>query len=905
MEELWESDHWELASKSEIAMRQGQAQETLPNASSVRAKFLGGLEFVPDPFQLAAFDALDQGSSVLVAAPTGAGKTLVADYAIDLALAEGKKLFYTTPLKALSNQKYSDFCQRLGRTRVGLLTGDNSINGGAPVVVMTTEVLRNMIYAASPALENLAFVVLDEVHYMQNPYRGAVWEEVIVHAPPEVRLVCLSATVSNAEEVAEWLTTVRGETVAIIDEQRPVPLVHHYAVGDRHRDELLLLPTFVDGRPNPELASLDGGRSSRLHGRHRRYFRPGRAEMVERLWEQDLLPAIYFIFSRSACDDAVRSCLRAGLRLTTPDERRRIRHIVESHLESLSDADLAALGYRDWLAGMEAGVASHHAGLVPPFKEAVEECFAEALVKVVFATETLALGINMPARSVVIDSLTKFSGEAHEPLTPGEYTQLTGRAGRRGIDQVGHAVVPWSPWISFSQVAGLASTRSYELTSSFRPTYNMTANLVRRYAPDQARHLLNLSFAQYRSDTETVRIEARIERVRRQLAEATAQASCDLGDIEELVAWRQRRKADRRRNRLERIEALASLHPGEVLWHQGQALVVVSVARRRAGAVKVSAVGQDGQRHNLGWQDLPGCPQVVFEVELPTPYEPNDEQFCREVARRLRRGTGRIAFPVEPREPAAGSFGSEADPNTLGCPDLELHLRAHRRKQHLEAELTRLVSSVRSRRHSLARQMERVMEVLEARGCLVGWSLTPKGERLARLYHEQDLLVLECLEEGLFSGLGPADLASLASVFVHEARRQQAPLSSPRKRGSQVPASLAGRWAAIEDLAADLAAQELVSELPPTRQPSPGIMRLTRLWASGRPLARVVGTGELSGGDFVRMMKQLADLLRQIADISPDAEVGSAAAEAADSCFRGVVAASSVLEIHDEVAALA
>ena len=423
-----------------------------------RDEFAATYAFGLDDFQVQALDALDAGRSVLVAAPTGSGKTVVAEYAVAKALAEGGKTFYTTPLKALSNQKFGDLARRHGPEKVGLLTGDNSINGDAPVVVMTTEVLRNMIYAASSTLDGLRYVVLDEVHYLQDRYRGPVWEEVIIHTPPEVDLVCLSATVSNAEEFADWIQTVRGATTAIIEEKRPVTLNHLYLVGDREADELRLMPTFVDGKPNPEALRLES-RPAHPGDRWRtspraRLHTPRRAEVVDRLWDEGMLPAIYFIFSRAACDDAVRQCLDSGLRLTTPEEAARIRAIAEARTEILSEADLAVLGYRRWLAALESGLAAHHAGMVPPFKETVEACFSAGLVKAVFATETLALGINMPARSVVIEKLSKFTGERHEFLTPGEYTQLTGRAGRRGIDDVGYAVVLWSPYVPFDQVAG-------------------------------------------------------------------------------------------------------------------------------------------------------------------------------------------------------------------------------------------------------------------------------------------------------------------------------------------------------------------------------------------------------------------------------------------------------------------
>ncbi|HEY3673179.1 MAG TPA: DEAD/DEAH box helicase, partial [Acidimicrobiia bacterium] len=421
----------------------------------MRASFEAGRGFPLDRFQTLALDALDAGQGVLVAAPTGSGKTLVAEYAIVKARADGGKVFYTTPLKALSNQKYGDLVREHGSDAVGLLTGDNAVNGDAPIVVMTTEVLRNMIYAASPALDGLRYVVLDEVHYLQDRYRGPVWEEVIVHLPPEVTLVCLSATVSNAEEVAAWIETVRGSTAAIIEEHRPVTLEHRYLVGERGTDELHLLPTFLvapDGelRPNPEAARLDANnaRDPRWRGRPRSRMRtPSRVETADLLAAEGMLPAICFVFSRKGCDQAVEQCLAAGLRLTEPGERDRIRAIAEAKTAGLADADLDVLRYDQWLAGLEAGFAAHHAGMVPPMKEAVEEAFSAGLAKVVFATETLALGINMPARTVVIEKLSKFTGERHEFLTPGEYTQLTGRAGRRGIDARGYAVVSWSPFV--------------------------------------------------------------------------------------------------------------------------------------------------------------------------------------------------------------------------------------------------------------------------------------------------------------------------------------------------------------------------------------------------------------------------------------------------------------------------
>jgi superfamily II RNA helicase len=485
---------------------------------TLREQFIAEHPYPLDRFQLDALDLLDDGQSVLVSAPTGAGKTVVAEYAVHLALHEGSRAFYTTPIKALSNQKYGDLRRKHGADNVGLLTGDNSINGQAPVVVMTTEVLRNMIHAEPGRLAELRYVVLDEVHFLQDRYRGGVWEEVILGAPPEVTLVCLSATVANAEQLGAWISAVRGATGVVIERHRPVELRDLFVVGDRSSERVHLLPTFVDGRPNPEAAKLDeqvprpgasrgrrdrglaplrGGRPARP-----KLYRPRRTEVVERLSEARLLPAIYFVFSRAGCDESVRHCLEEGVRLTTIEERARIRSVVESHVDPLADEDLAVLGYPRYLAGLEAGIASHHAGMVPPFREAVEACFAEALVKVVFATETLALGINMPARAVVIEEISKFGGNGHQEITSGEYTQLTGRAGRRGIDEVGYAAVLCSPFHTFGDVARIAGGQPRALTSSFRPTYNLAVNLVRRHTRKAAYALVSSSFAQYLAESD-------------------------------------------------------------------------------------------------------------------------------------------------------------------------------------------------------------------------------------------------------------------------------------------------------------------------------------------------------------------------------------------------------------------
>jgi ATP-dependent RNA helicase HelY len=509
--------------------------------------FRNGLRFELDPFQLEACASLENGRSVLVAAPTGAGKTIVAEFAVFLAMREANaKVFYTAPMKALSNQKYQELVEEYGPESVGLLTGDTNVNSRARIVVMTTEVLRNMLYADSDLLTDLAYVVMDEVHYLADRFRGAVWEEVIIHLPQAVRMVSLSATVSNAEEFGDWLQAVRGQTDVVVSEERPVPLEQHILMRSKLIDLFDSSGLAATNRVNPELVQMAryGGRTlssrqmkdvGRYHSRGGRVesYRMDRADLVKLLGDRNLLPAIFFIFSRNGCDQAVRQTLRSGVRLTEQHERDEIREIVEDRCRTLLDEDLAVLGYWEWLEGLERGVAAHHAGLLPAFKEVVEELFRRKLVKVVFATETLALGINMPARTVVLEKLEKFNGESRVPITPGEYTQLTGRAGRRGIDVEGHSVIQWQDGLDPQSVASLASRRSYPLNSSFRPTYNMAVNLIDQFGRERTREILESSFAQFQADRAVVDLARKVRQQEESLAGYEKSMTCHLGDFRE------------------------------------------------------------------------------------------------------------------------------------------------------------------------------------------------------------------------------------------------------------------------------------------------------------------------------------------------------------------------------------
>ncbi|MBX3311388.1 MAG: DEAD/DEAH box helicase [Microbacteriaceae bacterium] len=503
------------------------------------------LGFTMDSFQLEACTAINNGLGVLVAAPTGAGKTVIAQYAIYLATRNSKdKVFYTTPMKALSNQKYSELKSEYGEHRVGLLTGDNNINSEAQIVVMTTEVLRNMLYEESTTLKNLRWVVMDEVHYLADRFRGAVWEEVIIHLPQEIKVISLSATVSNAEEFGEWLQEVRGNTKVVVSEHRPIPLTQHVYYL---RELSTLFTDDSDKRMiNPELVRIlgSGYRSSQrakdVYGRGKAKTRAvakrnrfDRVEVIEALQRSNLLPVIYFVFSRAGCEQAATAMSRSGLVFTTADERKQIEEFVLQATANISSEDLWVLNFNPWFNDLRKGFATHHAGLIPLFKEIVEVLYQRKLIKIVFATETLALGINMPAKTVVIEKLEKYNGIAQVPITPGEYTQFTGRAGRRGIDTEGHSVIIWNEGMDINSVASLASKRTYPLNSSFRPSYNMAINLLAKFDRKKVIETLQLSFAQFEADRSVVSLANKVTSARESLRGYERSMACHLGDFSE------------------------------------------------------------------------------------------------------------------------------------------------------------------------------------------------------------------------------------------------------------------------------------------------------------------------------------------------------------------------------------
>lgn len=737
-------------------------------------KFSESFPFELDPFQIEACHALENGKGVLVAAPTGAGKTIIGEFAVDLVINSGGKCFYTTPIKALSNQKFTELCIKYGESKIGLLTGDISINSEAQIVVMTTEVLRNMIYSNSKTIDDLKYVVMDEVHYLADKFRGAVWEEILIHLSEAVQIISLSATVSNAEEFGEWLQTVRGETEVIVSEIRPVPLYQHVLFGNR------LLDLFGENQKlNPELTRLERDSYRQVRGNWRdkpKGPRPlTRSEVIEKLDREGLLPAITFIFSRNNCDAAVRQCLAAGIKLTNTDERKIIRSVIARNMKNLAEEDLVVLGYYEWADALERGIAAHHAGLLPAFKVTVEELFQQGLVKAVFATETLALGINMPARTVVLEKLSKWNGEAHVAISPGEYTQLTGRAGRRGIDIEGNAVILWNNDLDSTSVGGLASTRTYPLKSSFKPTYNMSINLISQLGSARARTSLESSLAQFQADKAVVGLAKQIRKNESARDDLFNQSKCDRGDFLEYASMRaaiKKLETDSKRSKRKRHE---------------------------------------------------------IEEEIGSIRKRMKNHACH------------------------------------GCPDRENHSRVAERAQRLQREIDGLQERINSRTNVIAKRFDRIKLILDKFGYIKNDSIAQSGKMLSKIYGETDLLIAESIQSGVFNQLSPADLVAVISSCIYESRNEEA-AKVPRGEVQNALAIISKIYGKIHEAEIDL-------NLEPMRAPDFGFCWVSHKWASGHSLTSVLKGSDLTVGDFVRSMKQIIDLLRQLKVAAPELQL--------------------------------
>ncbi|MDN5805648.1 MAG: DEAD/DEAH box helicase [Brevibacterium sp.] len=883
-----------------------QYRDRTEKAQTPLGRFAARTDFELDDFQIEACTQLQEGKDVLVTAPTGAGKTLIAEFAVELARAEGKRVFYTTPIKALSNQKFNDLMDVHGVDNVGLLTGDTSIRRDAPIIVMTTEVLRNMLYNDLAGLSDLGFVVLDEVHYLADRFRGPVWEEVIIHLPDRVQMVSLSATVSNVEEFGAWLREVRGPTTVISTSHRPVPLVNHVLVGHRMYD---LFTHHDSDRIDPALnhatRTHGGPRSRRERATRARFRRPSRTQVVSSLAETGMLPAIMFIFSRNACDEAVEQYLASGFDLNSRDEKVIVNAALEKLRDELASEDLGILGFHSFREGLLLGVAAHHAGMIPQFKQLVEELFSQGIIKVIFATETLALGINMPARTVVLEKLVKFNGEAHVSITPGEYTQLTGRAGRRGIDQIGHAVVVWHPSFEVNEIAGLASNRSYALNSAFGPTYNMTANLRSRMSSAEAAKVLETSFAQFQADKAVVGLAKKVRKNESTIDAYEKSMECELGDFAEYARLRQaisdtqkqetRTKSKNRQREI--VESLSALKIGDVITLpakrvEGTAVVIAPMSSRDGGSRLPTVLTEHGKVWHLRPHEVTEPLAAQGRVRVPKKFNHRQVGDRRQLQGILNdaKHEGKVD-PGAQWESSPGARGVSSSVAEMTaqlrahpcheCPDREMHARWANRASKLVKENDSLIARIEGRTTSIALVFERVQDVLRTLG------FEPEqSDMLRRIYGERDLLVALTVRAGLWDELVEPELAAFASCFVFQSRRgdtlhpERAPSRDLKVNGDEAVTI----WRKLFQL-------EEQHALSTTQEPDRGLFTPMYRWTEGKNLADSLRGTDIAAGDFVRWAKQSLDLLGQVAEVT-EPETAVRIRRTIEAIRRGVVADS-------------
>lgn len=863
----------------------------------IKDRYLSSIPFPIDPFQDKAINSFLNDNSVLVAAPTGSGKTIVGEFAVFATTENKQRCFYTTPIKALSNQKYLELASRFGSSRVGLLTGDNSINGDGQIVVMTTEVLRNMIYQNPEKLHDLGSVVLDEVHFLSDKERGVVWEEILILLPQAVKIVALSATVSNVEDFAEWLNNVRGDCTFVIEEKRPVPLTQAIATTN---DLIPLISIEDPKRLNTKIINLYKRNLSKSHNKSEI---PTKMDVVDILKNNKLLPSIYFIFSRNGCDQGVKLLLKSNMRLTSEDERKEIESIIRNRFDDIASADWSTLQIDEWIECALRGFGSHHAGLIPQLKEVTELLFQKGLMKVVFATETLAVGVNMPAKSVVLERVDKWNGDSHVSLTPAEFTQLTGRAGRRGIDISGTAVIAFHPDSEPRFLLNLISSRIFEITSRFTPKYNMLLNLLEHRNITATKTLLNKSFAQFTQEKSNKRIKARIDVEIGLLEMLNNEIKCEIGNFEdyytlvaELNSIEKGFKSSKRdKRKAKKYQVLDEIEIGSVIKvkrsgkYQMGLISQIMKDRRKNLSFWVVLENSEGRKINSSEIDLESG--IINKLLIS---KGND--FSK---RETRKQFAKIIKDLEPKQVKKALTPQEEEDKIQslrklirihpchGCHELYEHLRIADKRDRTARSVENLNLGYKTSMENLSKKSDEVLKLLtEIDYVSVSEDRIKLNNRsmiLKEIHSDQDLLTCEVLLQNVLNDLTVEEIPAILSSFIYQPRRDEYEIPSNLSNNLRTKAKI------ITKISQNLIDLESKYGLEYVRLPHFGVAEQIKQWASGDNLQKVLRNSDLAPGDFVRVAKQTADLLRQISKIKYG-DVSQKAKLAINKINRGVVA---------------
>lgn len=826
-------------------------------------EFKMSLSFELDRFQLEAIDYFLQGNSVVVAAPTGSGKTIVGEFAVFHVNKNKQRTFYTTPLKALSNQKYLEFVERFGVEQVGLLTGDNAINQDASIVVMTTEVLRNMIYQTPEKIEELGVAILDEVHFLADKERGVVWEEILILLNKSVKIVALSATVSNVEDFADWLHEIRGDCKFVIEEKRPVPLSQLIATSNS------LIPLFSneEGQINKKVLNLYKRSFTKSHVKSEI---PTRVETVENIKEYDLLPSIYFIFSRKGCDLAVDQIRKSNVQLTNEEERYEIKKYLQNRFDDIEASDWSALRVDEWIDCAIRGFSSHHAGLIPQMKEAAEYLFQKGLLKLVFATETLSVGINMPAKSVVLERMDKWNGTTHEMLSPAEFTQLTGRAGRRGIDVDGEAIIAFHPHSEPKFIANLVSSRTFELTSNFAPKYNMVLNLLEHRDLNDTKVLLNKSFAQYYQKKDSKNVTAQINYEKDKLHRKEREFSCHIGDIKEYYSLILRINSfhkfeNKKSKNVKSLKNKLILEPGNIVGIKNLrkskfALITKSLKTKKNSEYWV--VLDNGEGRKIDNKSFDSNVGVIGFLDLPSEIDFSKKATRDDYSKKIRSLVGNSKNRDSDYSDLSSLKNQLKNHDCHRCPEIQEHMRFGENIERNKKYIKSLESHLENDFINLSKKCDQVIDFLSQLDYVSNRDnrliLTSWGKLLKQIHSEFDLIIIESIKRNFLNNLDPVQLCCLLSGFVYNPRRDE--LDIP----INVDDIIKNNANQILKLSDEINSMEEKLKISNLKNPHFGMANIIKQWCNGVNLKRILLKTDIAPGDFVRNVKQIIDLLRQI-----------------------------------------
>jgi ATP-dependent RNA helicase HelY len=942
-----------------MALTTGPPAHTTDNENvstiDVVASFQEACAFTLDPFQREAIEHANADRSVLVAAPTSSGKTVVAEFAIHRALQERRGVIYTSPLKALSNQKYGDFCRIWGADAVGLLTGDISINTSAAIRVMTTEVLRNMLLQSPNSVASVQAVILDEFHFLADAERGRVWEEIVILLPRDVQIICLSATMSNAEQMRGWVERVHGDTGLVVTNRRPVPLQTHYFL-----DGKLYLALDAQGSSVGKIKA--GGEALAQRRQPRPGHRPGprapgghavvtSANVVEALAVRDMLPAIYFVFSRSKVEQEATRCAGALDLIKTDGQRRRIETTIDETIAFMNDEHRALPQVAAMVNVLRRGVAYHHAGLLPGLKVLVETLFADGVIGAVFATETLSLGINMPARTVVVAQLTKYDGAAHRPLAGREYHQLIGRAGRRGMDVLGNAVIVHDPWMTFDEAVAIARRPIESVVSSFQLGYNSLMNLLLTYQDrDVLPWLMQRSFLAYQMESRRERLQQ--ERVNLEGQADGAGPGCLIGGPDTLPEYnRLLAKVETSQARIEELEdelrhthkrRAASTVADDILRHhirnaEGGELVFIrdfgwsallvlpggplvvpldgltSGARRKRLSLSYDQVEAIRQKGRLDLERLPHLEQRGTDPLPKGERAELDRQLRdRELvdSTQLTASPAEIARHVRIRQLETRLAETRADHATLTstvnahrckvCPRLADHRKLVRRatsNRHLVERVNQEIAHLDAEEAWDLRDVVReTAAMLERRGYLDDGDGTDKAQVLARIVDTNTLVVTELVMNGFLDDLPSDEIAEVLSWFAEP---------DADGRFQNLKGRLRELWTRVHNVAEAIMDDENRHGLFHSTGPTPSQPGMACAWSKGTSFAQLVDDFEIAEGDAIRFLKKAGDLLRQVRRALEETmlkpELRRSVLEAENMVRRDIVINQELLELSDVI----